>query len=610
MPAARLTRLSLLMTVCDTPAPLAGDRRDLRTAWWPVVRVIGFTVTSLELVFVHPGRFRTHVPGNPGDAFLILALLKWGGDHVSSLYSGYWQGPMFSSGHDAMAYTETFLPLTIPFRIVEELTGSPIVAMNVLYILGWVLCAECTYHLFVRLTSCRSVSVVGAMAFTFSTIRISQTGHFQLVYAFGIPLGLLLMFRMIEKPTIVRGVLLGATLAVQFLTTAYYGLIITVSVAAISVVALLRTSEHALRRQLAWALASSAAVVLVLAGPVALRYSSLQSSSLDRGQYPAGFALRLGDLRTAAPLSTHLADLSILRNDSATRSSENFAYIGLFAAILVPVFVAAAIGSRTFRSRLRLRRNEIAATLIVGVFGFLIAVGRGPILGIRTPFYDLARILIPGVKSILALVRLVVFTQLALVLIATIVLTSALAHLRARSLRVAACVLLSLFVGWESSAGIPLVRVPKVGPGSVYDALRKLDAGIVVELPMAPRGTGTTYAFLEATRLVLASGDNQRSVNGYSGFSPKGYDDVVTTLNTFPSEDSRRVLAELGVDYVLIHTAPVDTGLDPVTERVNESGFAYVSNSQLDQIVRQVPQDAVRSRIQTSDGVILVLATP
>lgn len=114
--------------------------------WWAVIRVVGFALVSLRVAFGRLSLFTTHVPGNPGDAFLVLALLKWGGDHVTSLYSGYWQGPMFSNGHDAMAYTDTYLPLTIPFRAVEGLTNSPIVAMNVLYVaerLGGTHCAPC-----------------------------------------------------------------------------------------------------------------------------------------------------------------------------------------------------------------------------------------------------------------------------------------------------------------------------------------------------------------------------------------------------------------------------------------------------------------------------------
>lgn len=601
------TKVSYSMTIRERLAERLAGRIFSRRLFWPVCRVIGFACTSVQIAFVRPGKFATHIPGNPGDAFLIFALLRWGGDHVTSLYSGYWQGPMFSSGHDPMAYTDTFLPLTLPFRAVEAVTDSPIVAMNVLYIVGWILCAECTYHLLVRLTACRSASVVGALAFTFSTIRMAQTGHFQLVYAFGIPLGLLVLFRLVEEPTLRRGALLGLVLSVQFLTTAYYGLILVVSVVGIGLVALWRASDRSKRIRMLWALSMGAVVVLVLSGPVALRYSSVQSSTETRGAYPAGFALRLGDLRTAAPLSTHLAQNSLLKNDSASRSGENFAFIGIFVAVFVLAFLVVVVGSRGMRARVLSRRCELIATMAVGAFAFAIAVGRGPILGVSMPFYDMVRAVVPGLKSMLAIVRLFVFTQLALVVVATLSLTWFLAHVSARSVRIAICVILSAFVVWESTAGVPLVRVPRVLDHSVYDTLRNLDEGIVVELPMAPRGAGVAYAYLEATRMVLASGDDQRTVNGYSGFAPPDYDRVVDTLNTFPSVESVELLRQLNVDYVMVHTKPVDTGLSPVSDMVNDSGYAFVTASQLDRINESLPSAAVRERIDANDGVVLVL---
>ena len=47
------------------------------------------------------------------------------------MFSGFWQGPMYASGNDVMAYTDTFLPLAIPFRLVNAVSGSPVVAFNV-----------------------------------------------------------------------------------------------------------------------------------------------------------------------------------------------------------------------------------------------------------------------------------------------------------------------------------------------------------------------------------------------------------------------------------------------------------------------------------------------
>lgn len=559
------------------------------------------------MAFPQLNRFSTHIPGDPGDAFLIFTLLRWGASTSTSLFSGFWQGPMYASGENVMAYTDTFLPLTIPFRALEEITGSPVLAFNILYIVSWVLCLECTYRLLVRMTSCRSAAIVGSIAFTFSTIRLTQTGHFQLMFAFLIPLVLLALFRLFDRPTIAAGLGLGIAMSSQFLIAAYYGLILIISVSAISAVALIRRRHDPMVRRLVVALGAGAVVLLVLAGPVMLQHNDVQTSTNERKDYPAAFALTLGDLRTAALLTEHLDGISALENDNPNRTAENYAYVGFFVALGVPATLVAAAFSRRARLRLLRRRRELIAVVAVGLFACAIAVGRGPILGVRMPFYDLAADVIPGVKSMLAIVRLFVFGQLALVVVAATGFVALLDMVGSRLLRVGLCAVLSGLIMFESEQLISLARVPTVQPTSVYAALETLpDEGVVAELPLAWRGLGSTYAYTEATRMVLASGDSLRSVNGYSGFAPFGYDVVVEALNQFPAPTALQTIQDLNVRYVVIHTAPLAT----VSDDVNASGYAFVTAEQLATILSQIPDGLVAERIDADDGVILVIADP
>lgn len=580
-----------------------------RRVAWVVARLLGFVVVSFSMAFPEIKRFSTHVPGNPGDAFLILALLRWGSARSTSFYSGFWQGPMFSSGHNVMAYTDTFLPLTLPFRAIDAVTGSPVVAFNVLYIMAWVLCLECTYLLLVRLTACRSVSIVGSLAFTFSTIRLTQTGHYQLMFAFFIPLALLLVFRLFDRPSIARGLVLAAVLAAQFLTTAYYGLILIVSISVIAFVLTIQRRHGPALRQIVTSLAAGFVMLVVLVGPTAVRYSEVQSTTNTRGAYPAGFALRLGDLRTAPPLSKHLGGIALLDNNSSSRSAENFAYIGIFAAVMIVASALGLVASQRVRSVFAERRTELSALAGMGIFAFAVAIGRGPILGLKMPFYDLAKAVIPGIRSMLAIVRLFVFTQLALVGAAAMGLAAFLQWRGSRTARLVFCAALSCLILFESAQFVPIVRVPTVAHDSVYAQLTDLpNDGVVAELPMAPLELGPTFAYLEATRMVLASGDSLRTVNGYSGFAPPGYEAIVDSLNTFPSAASLQTLRDLGAKYVVIHTTPMDTGLDEVTTTVNESGYAYVSPDKLAATLAALPPNAIKQRTDAADGVILILA--
>ena len=198
------------MTEASAPPPAiaepsAGVTTIQRLAW-PVTRVFLFVAFTIGLAYENPTRLRRSVPGNPADAYLIMSLLEWGSNRSVDLFRGYWDGPMFASGENVMAYTDTFLPLVVPFGLLELITGSRVLAFNLLYLAGWVFCAEASYRLLLRFVPVRSAATVGALAFTFSTIRVSQSAHFQLAWAGFIPLGILLFFRLKDKPSVGRGI--------------------------------------------------------------------------------------------------------------------------------------------------------------------------------------------------------------------------------------------------------------------------------------------------------------------------------------------------------------------------------------------------------------------
>jgi hypothetical protein len=574
---------------------------------WRGARVATFMAVSVRLAYGNPRLLRTHLVGNPGDAFLVSSILQWGAKRSTSGYLGYWKGPFFAGSHDVMAFTDTFLPLTPPFRLLATATGSTTVAMNLLYLMSWILTAEATYHLVLRLSRSRGASFVGALAFTFSTIRLSQSGHYQLAFAFFIPFTMVIVFQAIDRPTVRRGLLIGTSIAFQFLTSAYYGVILATCVAVIAAsAAAARRGQGKLSLSLRCWLAATFALALMVV-PVGLRYLNVQSATQARGQYPEAFALRLGDLRTADPQSTFLNKWSLVRNSSASRSSENYAYVGGFVILLIPVLIAAIALSKNARESMHRTRFEVGAVVFVGVVGLLIALGRGPILGFRTPFYDIARHIVPGVRTMLAIVRLTIFFQLALVCLASMGLALALRHLQRPVARRAVLIAVCGLVLLESSTKVPLVRVPTPRPGSTYDVLKELPGAVIVELPMPPRSTGVVHAFIESTRQVLGSNDGQRTMNGYSGYAPADYEKSTVAAAEFPSASSVAVFKAHGVKYVVLHTGSLDTGLDDVSDAMNASGYAFVSTERADAILAEVANEHLADVVKATDGFVFVL---
>lgn len=581
----------------------------LTRRWWGMTRLATTLLLTFLLAYGDPRQLSRAIVGNPGDAYLILALLRWGGERSSHLFAGYSDGPMFASGSNAMAYSDTLLPLVGPFRFLEAVSGSPIVAFNVLYLTSWLVCCEFTYRLGLRCCCSRPAAYVGAVAFTFTTLRLGQTGHFQLMWGALVPVGFVALLRLRDRPSVSRGVVVALVVVAQFLTSAYHGVILLVGVGVLIGIYAADAWRNERFADVVGGYASALGSIAVLMTPIFLWYHAAEDDyTHHRVGYPAYFRLRLGDLRSPAPTASVPRRIPWFDTDTsfAASSSESYAYVGAFVLVLVPVFVLLAI---VRRRRLFAQPGQLwalASVAIVGSIGAAIAVGRGPILSLPMPFWDVARVVLPGIESMLAIVRLFVFMQLALVLCSVVALAWILGSIPSRRGRVALATVALLVVVVDARQAIDRSVVPRVAEGSVYDVMRDLGSGKAIELPIPPV-FNPGRAYLESTRMVLGSGDDLAIVNGHSGQWPVGYEETVATLNGFPDRASIAELQRIGVRYVVLHGAPVETGMDIVTYIVNNSGYAYFQPDDLERVLTALPADLVARTMVADDGVIVEL---
>ncbi len=595
----------------DTPevAPIVDPDDTARSSVGGLAGRLGlFFVLTLVLAYPEPWRLGRSIPGNPGDANLVMVVLKWGADRLPRGFRGYADGPFFAAGHDVMAYSDTLLPLVPVFWLIETATGSAVVAFNVLYLASWVICAEATFRLARRLIRNEPASIVAAIAFTFSTIRLSQSGHFQLAWAGFVPLAVLLVFRLRDRPTVTRGALVGLVVVVQFLTSAYYGIVLVPFAAACIGSFAIGTWRSGERRTFLPAVGGFASVLVALMAPIAWWYTSATDRAAARPDEYSVHALRLGDLRSPAPSSTLLREIPVLDGDIVGRSSERYAYVGVLVLVFVPVLAWLVATGRHRWRELFSPRAEWVAVVALGVVAALVSVGSEPVLGIVLPFHDVALAIVPGFDSVRALVRLVVFAQLAAVLLAGAAIAVLLDRVRSDRLRFGVAALLVVVVAVEGLQDHELLDVVEPQPGSVHSAMEQLEPGVVALLPMAPPEVWPESVFLESTRMVLGVDDDLQSLNGYSGRQPEGYAGWIPVINEFPSPAALDLLADLDVRYVVLYTAPIDTGADRYTALVNDSGLAYFEPGELDRRLAALPAAVVAGRIDRPDGIIIELA--
>lgn len=160
----------------------------------------------------------------------------------------------------------------------------------------------------------------------------------------------------------------------------------------------------------------------------------------------------------------------------------------------------------------------------------------------------------PGFSFLRVPARFAVLAMLALALFSALALARLLGRLRAPAARAAAVSGLGLIVLAESFL-LPLPLAPvKTGRDipEVYDAVRGLPPGsVLVEFPM-PESDAEEYR--EALPMYYSGRHRKRIVNGYSGYGPPAYRIVREAMEGFPSTDVFRLLRDLEVTHVLVHT--------------------------------------------------------
>jgi interleukin-like EMT inducer protein len=177
-------------------------------------------------------------------------------------------------------------PLLVPALIAGPLhawTGNPILAYNVTLLLFWALSGWAMYWVAWRVTGRHPAAFLAAMIFTFAPYRTDHYMEFQMEMAFGIPLAIYALVRLLETQRPRYAVGLAAAFWLQAASVWYYAIILALGLATVAVqVMAVRWGGWRLRSLLASALVGLClvAALVPLAAPYFLTRAEL---GLERG---------------------------------------------------------------------------------------------------------------------------------------------------------------------------------------------------------------------------------------------------------------------------------------------------------------------------------------
>jgi hypothetical protein len=426
-----------------------------------------------------------------------------------------------------LAYSETNLgagALAIPMYWA---TGNPYAAHNFVVLLSFVLSGAGTYYLVRYLVHDRWAATISAICFAYCPYMFGHTPHIQLLMSAGLPLSQLAFHRVADRPSGLRGAVLGLTMATQALFCGYYAVFVMLTVG-FSVLLIAATRRLWTDARYWTAIAVAAGVAIAMALPLYLPYLSLQRAT--------DFTRSLDEARRySADGRTYLASGSYAH-------AWMLKLIGHWGELLFPGFVASIFGlaGAVFGWFARGRRRELSV-LYASLGGLSCWASLGPRAGLYSALYSA----IPVFTFLHAPSRFGLVVTLALSVLAGIAITALLAGVSRPTL-----VGIVLAIAATAELVVPL-HFPRVEPiETVYRVLAALPRGAVLEMPVY----SSKFAFLRTQYMLSSTAHWMPLVDAYSDYIPQDFNDQAEILGGFPTVAAFKLLEPMRVRYAVFHT--------------------------------------------------------
>jgi Dolichyl-phosphate-mannose-protein mannosyltransferase len=512
---------------------------------WPLV-------TGLD----HLGRTQ-----NSGDARFAVWNVAWVAHALITDPGELYDANIFFPHRHTLAYSEANVGagvLAVPAWVA---TRNPFIALNVVVLFGFAASVVATFLLARRLTGDGGAAATAAVLFAFCPYVFAHTAHIQLLMVAGIPLTMLMLHRLVDAPSPERGLALGAALAAQALSCAYYGIFAGLAVGYATL--FYAWSRKYWKTSAYWlAIGIAAGISVGIVVPFFLPYLRIQEDT--------GFARSLDDARhwsaywrsyLASGAHAHAWLLPLIRDWNNAVLFPGFVSIGLAAC------GAAVAWQRRPSDSMRVRDRE--TLLLYGSIGVLAFWAS---LGPRAGLYTLLYSSLPVFSFLRAPERMGIVVMLCLAVLsayAVRALRQRFSGTASRAVAVGACGLALLELNdipfdWRQD------RVP-----AVYRVLARMPRGALAEFPFYDRRIDF---HIHSRYMLFSTAHWQPLVNGYSDHIPADFRTLATTLASFPSRASFDALRERHARYISIHrgrqgygaagTAEIERRLQPYLQNL------------------------------------------
>jgi len=482
-----------------------------------------FTALTVALTWPQAAHLRTHVPWFD-DSLLSVWRIAWIA-HALGSPASLTDANIFHPELRTLAYTDAVLLQGLIAAPFIMLGAGPVLVYNLLILGSIALSGAGMYLLARRWTSSQAGALVAGTVFSFVTYRFDHYMHLELQATVFLVLALWFLDRAFESRRWRDMAGFGACMLLQLLSGIYYTVFLATALA-IAIPLRWRWLDAEARARFAKQLAAVGAGCALVALPYLALYMQNRTTVGERSESEIR-------LYSATPVNYLSAEPLNAIYGPTTRTlgrSERRLFPGAIALVL------AGLGLRGWS----MRKTSIA---VIGLVGLVIS------FGLNTPVYGWLRVVLFTYRGLRAPARAAILVMLAVAMFAAWGWSRILASRPRWRIVGTAVVVSAMVLEYVTMPGGWLVLPAR--PPAIARWLAQQTRSVVVEFPL-PRADAL-HSIQDGMYMYASIFHWQPLLNGYSGFYPRSYIELIEQARDFPSDASLAYLRQRRVDLIVLH---------------------------------------------------------
>jgi hypothetical protein len=461
-----------------------------------------------------------------GDPLLSTWRLSWIAHQLQADPWHLYDGNIFYPEKNTLAFSDAMIVPSLMAAPLVWFGVHQLVAYNLLLLSGFALSGAAMFLLVRSTTDHTGAALVAGFVFAFLPYRYMHYAHLELQMAQWMPLCLWALHRTIRDGRLRDGLLTGLFLALQTLSSFYYGIFLAAFLIPVGIALLIGGGRGRVSPAVR-SLAAGAVLAAVLVGPFTRPYFTARQSV---GERPVSeveeYSARPRDYLAAHPRNTLFGGPL-----EGARMRER----ALFQGIVVPILALAALWP------------PLSAARVGYLLGLALAFECS--LGTNGIVYPWLREHVMPFRGLRVPARMSMLVGLSLAFLVGDAVARIWRRVGSRPARVALVAAIALAIAAEYHSTLVLDEVWR-SPPPIYAHLAHRPDAVLLELPLTAWEPAR-----EPVYMYFSTFHWHRLVNGYSGFSPRWYPELLKRMRTFPDDGTVEDLRRRGVDYVIVHGA-------------------------------------------------------